>query len=198
MQVAEWAGPVDAEGLADIANQVGRMYAGKEEDGQCECIIEVLPGPGLMMQQRMFSVHGYTNLFRWQQYGKLIPQETRDFGWYSNRQTVPLLWMRGTRHIQLSRIQLNSPALVDEMANAEMDLEKNRGKAIYGAHDDRVTAILLAIWVANKWSVDIETERQDFREVDADTTQPDWQGSAVTVEQMLEAWEEKFDSILEE
>ena len=198
-QVAEYAAPVDPEILADIANALGRVYAGKDHDdndGQCRCIIEAFPGPGFMTQQRMLSVHGYTNHYRWTTFGDIVPSQTPHLGWRSGRESVPILWMRGTRHIQLNKIRLNSPALIEEMSNAEMDVDRARGRAIYGAHDDRVTAILLAIWFANQWSLEVETERTEVRTSDQDDSSGNWQASAITAEDMYDAWSERFDSFL--
>ena len=49
--------------LGDVANAVGRMYGGDNEDGQALAIIEVWPGPGEPCQRRMISKYGYTHLY---------------------------------------------------------------------------------------------------------------------------------------
>ena len=46
VQVAEYAAPIDPYDLATVANTMGRLYGGRNEDGQALAIIEVYPGPG--------------------------------------------------------------------------------------------------------------------------------------------------------
>ncbi len=64
MQVAEYVAPVDPFELGDIANLMGRLYSGTEED-QCRVIGESTPGPGFGTLQRMLEL-GYTNHFIWE------------------------------------------------------------------------------------------------------------------------------------
>jgi hypothetical protein len=65
VQVGEYAAPIDPEDLADVANLLGRLYSGRDEDGQSLSIVEVHPGPGLVTQRRLINTHGYTNHFVW-------------------------------------------------------------------------------------------------------------------------------------
>ena len=51
VQVAEWAGPLDAEDLAYVCNFVGRMFPGSSEERQALMAIEVAPGPGWLTQR---------------------------------------------------------------------------------------------------------------------------------------------------
>lgn len=81
-QVAEFASPCDPFELGDVANLMGRMFCGSEDD-QCKCIIEVHPGPGFGTLQRMLEA-GYTNHFRWEYYADSPASQTRglSFGWH--------------------------------------------------------------------------------------------------------------------
>src|SRR5262245_61875959 len=58
-QVAEYAAPIDPYDLATVANALGRLYGGRDEDGQALAIIEVYPGPGGPTQRTMMEKYGY-------------------------------------------------------------------------------------------------------------------------------------------
>jgi hypothetical protein len=193
-QVCEYAAPIDPEDLADIANVLGRLYAGDDDNGQCLCIIEVYPGPGLLTQRKMLNALGYTNMFVWKYLDSMAVKLTTSLGWTSSPKSVRDLWIRGTRHISLDKIHLTSPYLVEELAHCEADELKMTAKASSGKHDDRARAILMAIWAAHDWSYQIDT-----RKVETTTyKQPDWQRSDISAEKMYEAWDDAFAEMLDD
>lgn len=189
IQVCEYAAPIDPEALADVANALGRLYGGNNEDGQCLSIIEVYPGPGLLTLRRMINHFGYTNQFVWKYLDSYAARQTASLGWTASPKSVRDLWIRGTRHIIQGKISLRSPWLIEEMSDCEMDPHKMAARAIFGSHDDRVRAMLLAIWAGHEWSSDIETERVEAGEGEK---QPDWQKSDMTEDQMYSAWQDRW------
>jgi len=195
IQVCEFAAPIDPYELAIYCNILGRLYGGADESGQALCIIEVWPGPGLPTQRELINRWGYTNLFVWKYLDSLSVRATHSLGWTSTQKSVRDLWIMGTRHIQGRHFIPNSPWLVEEMSDCETDPVKMSGKAIYGRHDDRVRAVLMAIWAAHDWSFQVDIPEN----VDIETGAPgtDWQRSDISVEEMLSEWEEKFSRLLE-
>jgi len=192
-QVAEYAAPLDPEDLADVANAMGRLYGGVDEEGQALAIVET-NNFGLLTVRRMMNNHGYLNQFIWKYLDSAIPRPTNSVGWYATSKSVPLLWARGARHILRGGLKLRSPWLVEEMADAEIDPEKMWAKAIYGRHDDRLRAILLAVWAAHEWSIDIESEKT---ELSTNTDSPEWQASDMSAEAMYEQWEDRWNDLSE-
>ena len=195
-QVAEWAAPIDAVDLAAVVNVLGRLYAGANEDGQALAAIEVYPGPGLVTQRELINRFGYMNLPRWEHLDGAVPRATNNFGWTSTRSTRQVLWMRGMNHINRGYIRIHSPWLVEEMTDCTPDnFLAATGRARYGRHDDRVVAMLIAIWFANAWTMTIEpTERGGLEVPNA----PDYQRTDCTVEQMHESWSERFSDLIED
>jgi hypothetical protein len=194
VQVCEYAAPIDPEELADIANILGRLYAGNSDDGQCLTIIEVYPGPGLMTQRKMINALGYTNMFIWKYLDSMALRLSTSLGWQSSPKSVRDLWIRGTRHITLDKIRILSPHLAEELAHCEADELRMTAKASSGKHDDRVRAFLMAIWAAHDWSYQIEEVRQEVIE----GKQPDWQRSDISAEKMYEQWQERFSQLFED
>lgn len=195
-QVCEYVAPIDPEDLADVANVLGRMYCGNDESGQCLSIIEVYPGPGLLTQRKMINYYNYYNHYVWKYADSIAPRNSIYLGWQSSPKSVRDLWIRGTRHIQKNQIILRSPGLVEEMCDCEPDMIKMTAKALHGHHDDRVRAILMAIWAAHDWS--IEFNLSDYTpKVEEGSQAPDWQASDLTYDEMMDAWEARFDQLSE-
>lgn len=193
-QVAEYAAPQDPEDLADVANVMGRVYGGQNEDGQAKCIVEIYPGPGLLLQRKMLA-SGYTNMWCWQYLDSLTLTQTTMLGWRSSQKSTRDLWLRTSRHMVRGGVKIRSPWLVEEMADAEMDMAKMRAKAAYGKHDDRLFALQLAIWCGREWDLDIETVPTEVR---TEKSAVDFQASDISFADMLEAWEDKYSSMMEE
>jgi hypothetical protein len=194
VQVCEYAAPIDPEDLADVANILGRLYGGNDDMGQCLCIIEVYPGPGLLTQRKMLNSLGYSNMFVWKYLDSMSVKLTTSLGWQSSPKSVRDLWIRGTRHITKKQIRILSPYLGEELAHCEADELKMTAKASSGKHDDRVRAILMAIWAAHDWSFQVETQKVEV----STTKQPDWQRSDISYDKMLDAWADRFAELQEE
>lgn len=196
VQVCEYAAPIDPEDLADVANALGRLYCGQDENEQCLCIIEVYPGPGLLTLRKMINQYGYTNMFIWKYLDSYTTKPTNSLGWTASPKSVRDLWIRGSRHINRGGVRIYSEHFCAEMVDAEQDPIKMTAKAAYGAHDDRLRALLMAIWAAHDWSAQIETESAS--RVEAGVPAAHWQASDMSTERMYEAWEERFSEISDE
>jgi hypothetical protein len=173
IQVAEFAAPLDPEELGNVANLIGRIYAGEEED-QCECIIETYPGPGGLTMRQMAAL-GYTNFWKWQYYADLIPGEKKNaVGWTATQKTLRDLWVKCSRHLCRKEAKIYSPWLVEEYADARLD--ETRGYAVSPnndqGHGDRLRAFNLCLWASNRWEMDIE---RTYEQVSGSVIQPDWQ-----------------------
>ena len=191
VQVAEYAAPIDAYELAKVINFLGRMYSGANEDGQALACIEM--NIGWATQTELINRYGYTNLPPWRLESGLTPHITKKYGWYSSRSTRKDLWIKGMRHINARSIKLNSEPLIEEMTDCTWDnfLSMNTASAIYGRHDDRVVALLIAIWYAHEWSLEwAPTETAPAQQADL----PDYQASAMTAEEMSEEFNERVAS----
>lgn len=193
IQVAEYAAPIDAEDAAAVVNFLGRMYGGANEDGQAHVIIEIHPGPGLLTQRELINTFGYSNLFVWQYLDSMAVKQTQSYGWQSSRQSRQMLWIRGTRHINKGGIILHSPWLVEEMTDLVLDnFLSFTARAQWGSHDDRVVALLMAVWAANEWSFDNAPEEAAKPEV---MGRADYQACDVSYDDMMNDWNERFASL---
>lgn len=196
VQVAEYAAPISALDAAAVVNFLGRMYGGRHEEGQALVAIEVYPGPGLITQNELFQRYGYTNVFQWKYLDTYIPKATKSFGWYSNKESRRALWIRGTQHIHRRNIRLHSPWLIEEMADCRPDnFTDFTARAGHGYHDDRVVSLLIGIWVANEFGMSIEPSEADRVE---EANLPDYQASAMSLDAMMEDWEDKFSRLVGE
>lgn len=193
IQVCEYAAPIDPEDLADVANFLGRMYAGNDDSGQCLCIIEVYPGPGLMTQRKMINSLGYFNMFVWKYLDSMSVRATTSLGWQSSPKSVRDLWIRGTRHISRDQVRVTSPFLAEELAHCEADELKMTAKASSGKHDDRVRAFLMSIWALHDWSYQIDDNPSKVVEGKV----PNWQASDISLDRMYDAWNDRFAELSE-
>jgi hypothetical protein len=183
MQVAEYAAPVDAFELGYVANIIGRLYCGIEED-QCGCIIEVHPGPGTMTYRQLVEL-GYTNFFRWERYADTMVSPTKQLGWIATATTNRDLWIKASRHLNLRNAIIRSPWLAEEYTDCRMNTQKEYAENPSG-HDDRVRAFNLALWMANGWSLSIERTEQEVRETSAEPLS--WAASDCTMEELEDGW----------
>ena len=196
VQVAEYAGPIDPECLADRANALGRLYAGNDENNQCMACVEVYPGPGGLTQQRLIHHYGYTNLWIPRYINVLASQAPRNVvGFTSSTRTRRDLWLRSKKHIIQGGLVIHSPWLVEEMADCQPDdwMLNETARAKYGKHDDRVIATFLACLAAHDWSWDTETKQEKV-----ETGEPrNWQASDMGIEEMYAQWEERWEQLTE-
>jgi hypothetical protein len=168
LQVAEFAAPCDAVEIARVTNVLGRIYAGGEED-QCTLIHEAWPGPGILTTQELLRL-GYANLWVWE-YIDSAAEETNRTGWRSTRDSQKLLWYRSRRHLMNRQAVIQSRFLLDELSNAEIDVDKMRARAAYGYHDDRMQAACMCFWAGHRWCYDVERTDEKVSETVVDDYQ---------------------------
>ena len=188
-QAAEFVAPVDPFELGYIANIIGRLYSGEEED-QCGAITEVHPGPGTSTFRQMLEL-GYTNHFRWERYADTAVSPTKQLGWIATPTTNRDLWVKSSRHLNLRNAIIRSPWLAEEYADCRMNPDKQYAENP-GGHDDRVRAFNLALWMANGWSLNIERTEEEVRETH---DPPNWQASDCTLEEMEDGWARVMERI---
>lgn len=195
VQVAEYAAPITAEDVAEVAVLLGRMYAGNSETGEALCIIETWPGPGLLTHQAMVQKHGYLNMWRWEYLDSMLPKASNSFGWQSNTKTLQYLWSRFSRHLGKRLIKIRSAYLQAELNNLQNVPGKTFPQPIgERAHDDRVRAMATAIWAAHRWSFGegiLEPQR-----INDPKKYVNLQASDCSLEQMEELWEDMYNSLI--
>jgi hypothetical protein len=197
IQVCEYAAPIDQESLGDVANLLGRLYGGANEDGQALAITEVHLGMGLPVIRRMMD-KGYLNHFVWQHIDRLAVQNTSSYGWYASPTAVKILWEKFRKHMALNKLAVFSEFLSEELHDCRWDPQKMTANAASGKHDDRVRAISLAIWAAHAWGQQ-QPEMISSADADKDSRKKlDWQKSAVTWETMSEEMDELVESWLDQ
>lgn len=162
LQVCEFAAPCDGVEIARIANVLGRIYAGDEDD-QCEFIFESRPGPGILTLQELLRL-GYANLWQWE-YIDSVAEQTDRIGWTSTFESQKILWYRSRRHLMERKAVIRSKWLVDEYANAVIDIQKMRARAAYGFHDDRIQAANMCFWAGHRWTYDVERTNEPVTEM---------------------------------
>lgn len=155
VQVLEFAAPIDPVEAARLANILGRIYQGQDED-MCQIILESWPGCGMLAMQELLRI-GYTNLWQWEYFADGPVEQTKWIGWRSTNRSQHLLWQRSRRHLMDRRAVLRSRALRLEYSTAVTDPVKMRAVAASGFHDDRMQAANMAMWAAHGWSYDVET-----------------------------------------
>ena len=196
VQVAEFAAPMMAEDIVEIAVLLGRLYSGTSESGEALCVIETWPGPGMLTHQGMVQKHGYTNMWRWEYLDTLIPTVANTFGWKSNMKTLDYLWNKVSRHIGRRLLKTRSAELFSELSNLQVDPKKTFPQPCSGhVHDDRVRAIFMACWSGHDWILEENSipEREKINDVRRGINP---QASDMNNEQYDEWAEEMFQSML--
>jgi hypothetical protein len=194
VQVAEYAAPIDAVDLAPVANAIGRLYAGVDEEGMAPMIVEAT-GPGAVTIRELVDRFSYTNQFLWHYYGGAMnpraAQHGNKIGWYSSRSANKDLWMRGTHHIHRGRVRIYSEHCIEEMADCLADAFTLIGEARHGRHDDRIFALLLALWFSHGWSTGATDESVEPALVQTAETL-DAQECDMDYEEMTSSWNHRM------
>lgn len=187
VQVCEFMAPVDAFELGVIANILGRVYAGMDEDGQCKCILETYPGPGGMTYRQMTEL-GYMNHWTWEYYADATVTPSKSIGWTATPKSLRDLWVKCSRHIILHNAIIRSPFLAEQYADARYNPDKGYAESPNNrdgtGHGDALRAFNLALWCARGWSMDAERTREPVT-----THAPiDPQFSDMTMDEVNDRW----------
>ena len=191
LQVAEFAAPIDAVEIARVANILGRIYAG-EDDDQAELILESYPGPGPLTTQELIRL-GYGRLWMWEHFADSVVEETNAIGWHATPRSTRILWTRARRHLMERKAKILSKWLVAEYTNAVVDMDRMTARACYGQHDDRLRAANLCYWAGHRWTQNVESTYEQVTERPIS----DWQHNAPTLGEnrsYRETWAEAVDN----
>lgn len=190
VQVAEFAAPMDQESLAEVANLLGRIFGGQQEDGEALCITEIHLALGLIVNRKLMDL-GYTNLWVWEHIDKMAISQTGHIGWYASPTAVRTLWEQFRRRVTLNGIKIRSRWLVEELQDCIWDHHKQTANAASGTHDDRIRGLALCEWAAHSWGA---PETLSTKESNEKSSKVEWQRSAVTWEQQEEQMNEIVES----
>lgn len=206
-QVAEFAsdmhGPVD---LAEIAAAIGRMYSGEEDEALA--IVELnSAGGGNTCQSDMRFKWGYNNLYVRKKEVQLEAGFATQFGWTSTPVKRRQIVYRGIQAFNAGDLLVNSPHLIEEMRDFQPEQSDAIAAASSGKHDDRVMALFMAHLAAHEdeWMSGDNVSRQrriltaarTARSNESDETpaapRRDWQNTAISLDDMMSAWDEIVD-----
>lgn len=202
IQVAEFAcdflDPID---FAACVNTIGRFYA-DPDNTEAFCTIETNNPAGASVLNSLRSKHDYTNLFIRKDYEKRENLWTTKYGWHTTRNNRGLIIARALHAFQYGDLVVNSPFLLDEMADFESnhDIAQAKVKAHKG-HDDRILALLVGYWGGHdeeflsgddigeqrRLRTSAQTAQQQLLlQVEDGPKKPSWQASAVSAKRMAD------------
>jgi hypothetical protein len=196
-QVAEFAAPVDYEATAAIVNALGRLYCGNGSMGAAHTIIEVYPGPGWMVEKTLIQKYGYLNFYQPKRIDTIQQKAGTGIGWQATQKSVRDLWILGTRQVINKSLVLRSPWLINEMETTDpIKFMQYTSEAASGFHDDRLRAFMLCLWAAHDFSSMIKVETKTTVERNAKPV--NWQMSDLSHRGLMDAWEQRFQELLDE
>lgn len=146
-QVAEFASPyMSGLDMWPIALAVGTFYStvvqGKLK--QAKAVIECNLGSGetCLMELRK---RGYTNHHVWVRYDskRIDPSRSRKLGWYTTTWSRAMILDWFIKGVKDNWLDINSPWIIDEMADFERDEKINKLQATTGSHDDRIMSLAM-------------------------------------------------------
>lgn len=154
-QAAEIAGPIAPREFAPYVYALGKLFTGLNAPSEgAPLIIEVYPAAsGAQVQQQLQYEMGYYNFFQWAVFNGMEVKETNSWGWVSSARSVPQLWSKAKDMIEALTMPVRpqSRLLFSEMSACRWDNQRQRGMALNG-HDDRVSAMLMALWQLYNWA----------------------------------------------
>lgn len=148
VQAYEFAGPIAPREFAEYIYALGKVYCGAAgPDRGAQAIIELNNG-GVEVQNRLINDFQYYSLWQRTNFNGVEEKHLNQWGWQSTIKTVPHLWVAGKDLIEQPSLPVRprSRYLIKEMGYARWDEVRMRGEALSGKHDDRVSAMLFALW----------------------------------------------------
>jgi len=102
---------------------------------------------------------GWRNFHIWRRYDRNRTAAGTQFriGWYTNSWSRPMMMDMLIDAITNGWLDINSTWFIDEMADLELDLEKQKMMAASGAFDDRIMAMAMVLFSLH----DMETRNRD-------------------------------------
>lgn len=143
-QVAEFHGLLDPDQFAYELNKGGRYYN--------DALLAVERNMhGYTVNSRLFSDYEYPRLYQEEKDADtMMVEPTMNYGFRTNVKTRPLMVDVAKRYIRQGAIKINSIPCIDECLSFIINPV---GKAIHdvGMHDDRVFAMMIALYVTDKY-----------------------------------------------
>ena len=193
-QVAEWWGTIDPIALATVCDMAGKFFTDRIEGLPAKMAIEVNPGsPGLITQTELIRM-GYPHWYVWKKLNTLGGGYTNQIGWYTTPSTRPLLTKMGVKYINEDNLKVNSLPFLKEMGDFvrhENRIGREHLAHRDGAHDDRIMALFIALYVAHEDDQVIQAEeRRKLMEAKSEKRPPSqYQRMGMTWEEVMTHWE---------
>lgn len=200
VQVAEYASDhLDTVEFSRAVDAIGRFY--RDSEGLEAFATVEANGPGKDVIATLNYNLDYTNQYIWKFYDKRTNLYSTKLGWWTTPSTRPRLISRAQHALFQGDLVLNSPFLLDEMADFHGDMWFAKAQARAGRHDDRVMAMLMCYWGAHddEWlsGEDIAEQRRVLRDArkraddvaEDGAPRRDFQNTPITERQMWEAAE---------
>lgn len=135
-QVAVWHGMADPDVFARALYKLGVFYndaliAPERNSIGIACVL-------------VLRELDYPNLYIREQIGKVIDKLTPELGWLTNTKTKPIIVSRTAKAIREKSVILHDEKTVNELLAYQYD-DSGRANAPTGGHDDRVSALMIAI-----------------------------------------------------
>jgi hypothetical protein len=168
-QVAEWCGNVDPINMTVPIWILGHIYQDKVAGLPAKVAVECNPGsPGIVTQTELMR-QNYPYFYVWTRPLRQDGAMSHEVGWWTTPGTRPLLIEKGVHCIENSSLRVNSPFFVDEMASFVHTYSPTGMKKVEhapGAHDDRIMALFIALYVAHESdSISIAEERTRLKDL---------------------------------
>lgn len=143
-QVAEFASSyINALDLWPICMAIGTFYSTKirGELRQAKMVIEC--NRNGETTQHELRKRGWSHLHQWLRYDRKRLDESKAtrIGWFTQQWSRDLMMDNLVKYLRDNWLDINSPWFVEEMAELERDIEKQKIAAASGGHDDRIMAL---------------------------------------------------------
>jgi len=207
MQVAEFASDfLDPIDFADCVNTIGRFYADKEGN-EAFVTVETNNPAGASVLNTLRSKLDYSNFFVRKDYEKRENLFTTKYGWHTTRHNRGLIIARGLHAFQYGDLLVNSPFLLDEMADFESDHDLAQARVKRGkGHDDRIMATLIGYFGGHddEWlsGDDVGEQRrllaaagkiqEELQEEKGQKKKADYQNTAISYKEMMRRVDDWF------
>lgn len=150
VQAFEFAGPIAPREFAVYAAVLGRVYSGANgpEMGATLIVEANAGGGGMEVQNVLVNDLKYYNLWQRTKFNGAGFKQIDQWGWQSTMQSKQQLWVVGKDLIEQPGypVRPRSQYLIEEMIAARWDVLKLTGSAASDGHDDRISAMLFALW----------------------------------------------------
>lgn len=136
VQVAEWAGHMEAIPFAEMLHLLGHYF------NKALMAVEV-NNMGRAIQNSLQRIFFYPNLYRWLQFDR-YQKKANTLGWQTTWQSKDVLLAVGDWVLRCGKVTIRSDELVHELIHYELK-ENTSDEYIGRCGDDRIMAFLIAI-----------------------------------------------------